>query len=117
MTKTEEINDGVLVIMQLCHTAEKFLDYLMQGKQAAADIQQQQITQDGIDRFGEWASKLLVLFKQPESKASIIPLIIQMLTKRTQQSPDSDPEPQPTAPTEEETQPESKEKQSGASQE
>jgi hypothetical protein len=114
MTKTEEINDGVLVIMQLCHTAEKFLDYLMQGKQAAADIQQQQITQDGIDRFGEWASKLLVLFKQPESKASIIPMIIQMLKKQPQQSPDSDPEPQPTAP-EETTQP--KEKQSEASQE
>lgn len=108
MTKTEEINDGVLVIMQLCHTAEKFLDYLMQGKQAAADIQQQQITQDGIDRFGEWASKLLVLFKQPESKASIIPMIIQMLKTQPQQSPD--PEPQPT---EETTQPneEDKEKQ------
>ena len=107
MTKTEEINDGVLVIMQLCHTAEKFLDYLMQGKQAAADIQQQQITQDGIDRFGEWASKLLALFKQPESRASIIPTIIQILKKQPQQSPD--PEPQPTAP-EETTQPNEEDK-------
>lgn len=110
MEITLNVNDALLA--QALATFERVADahFKLEAQKSNnyADIQTQQISQDGLHGL----SDLLRQFLNQQNGNNVLQYLMQFI--KLPKQPQPKPEPQPT---EEETQPESKEKQSEASQE